>query len=181
MTRIIFFKIPENYSRKEARELSRTYLQKLYGHQKLTKDPAGKPKIGNEYISISYTRSLGCLAISNKNIGIDIEYIDPKFPWRDLTWILKKSELKTITKAEYERQIILFFRIWTIKEAYLKFIGKGFLVSPEEIEINTKNLSIKGHKGVSVFSQLLKLQNDLFAFAVVTEGGMGDGKITPSF
>lgn len=89
-------------------------------------DSLGKPFLQNKrgekaYISLSHSGDFVVCAISDMAVGADVEKI-------------RKVNLKTTEKfSENEKEYILsqecpetaFFRIWTLKESYLKAIGKG--------------------------------------------------------
>lgn len=86
----------------------------------------GKPYLRNSniYFNISHSKDLVAIIIDNKECGIDIEYIDydrkiDKLLLKVLSPEEQKECNKSIDKYEY------FYRIWTIKEAYSKYIGTG--------------------------------------------------------
>lgn len=88
----------------------------------------GKPYAVNQNVefNISHSGYMVVCAVDDKPIGIDIEKIRPinlsisyKFCNNDeLNYIFDT----TISKEE---SLIRFFKIWTYKEAYFKFIGTG--------------------------------------------------------
>lgn len=87
----------------------------------------GKPYIQHYqdiYFNISHSKDLAVLGISLvAPIGIDIEFIDQAFEWKDLMNLLMSKEEKSwILK---ENSICRFFAIWTMKEAILKQKGEG--------------------------------------------------------
>jgi len=100
----------------------------------------GKPYISQKkyqdvFFNISHTNSHFAMIISDKECGIDIEEegsitIDQNI--LDLVLTPKEQIL-------YKRKKVSFYTLWTLKEAYLKAIGKGLFVPLEEIEF----LSIK--------------------------------------
>jgi len=85
----------------------------------------GKPSLKNHpdiYFSLSHSRNVVVCAVSDSEVGVDVQYIAPvsdKVAKRVLTDeeydIFKKSSVKD----EY------FCEIWTIKESYLKKTGQG--------------------------------------------------------
>lgn len=94
----------------------------------------GKPYIKNSklFISISHSGDFVCAAVSEKNIGIDIEVIKE----RDLK-ITKKlcTEIDEEFINESENTLLAFYKIWTAKEAYFKMLGSGLT--------NLKSISYK--------------------------------------
>lgn len=102
----------------------------------------GKPFLINNqdyHFNISHTRNMIALAISDNAVGVDVEKI------REIdTGISKRfftlREQNHIEKAQddlYER----FFEIWTKKEAYIKYIGKGLSVSLNSFDVTSIGMS----------------------------------------
>lgn len=87
------------------------------------KNKYGKPFVKELPIefNISHSNDLVICAINDTSIGVDIE----KIRLVDLNIIEKvccKDELKYVL---YDNSYKHFFKIWTFKEAYFKFIGTG--------------------------------------------------------
>lgn len=85
---------------------------------KISSNENGKPYIiGRPDIFISLSHSDGTVAavVSDKPVGIDIERIRP------VTDKLKNRVCKEKTETDEE-----FFKVWTVKEAYLKASGINF-------------------------------------------------------
>lgn len=105
-------------------------------NMKILKNRLGKPYIAhssNLNFSISHTKDLSVFIFSDKNIGIDIEYvnmctIDPK-----LKFFFNASEFKYI--AESKNTNFSFYELWTLKEAYLKYLGVGLTKALKSIEV----------------------------------------------
>ncbi len=89
----------------------------------------GKPYLKSYpdfHFNLSHTRNAIIVAISDKPIGIDIEKIrvaDVKIARRFFT----ESEVAYIKKARIDMDK-RFYEVWTKKEAYIKFMGKGFSI-----------------------------------------------------
>lgn len=98
----------------------------------------GKPfVIGVDvYFNISHSGDLVVCAVSNKEIGIDIEQIRP-FNFRAAEKFACPDELEYIRSEENG-----FFNIWTLKEAYFKCIGTGLGADIKNVsfKINKKNI-----------------------------------------
>ncbi len=86
----------------------------------------GKPFCENVdiHFSISHSKDMVICAVSNSRIGVDVEFIREidfritKFACNERDMLLLDSQ-----KEEKERTE-LFFKIWTAKEAYIKYHGK---------------------------------------------------------
>lgn len=84
----------------------------------------GKPYIasGEYHFNISHSKDYVACAVSNCNVGVDIE--QPRFIPRKLnSKILSKKEIGACGDNE------CLLKTWVIKEAYSKYIGKGVSLS----------------------------------------------------
>ena len=85
----------------------------------------GKPTIKdhpNIHFNISHCKTAVAVAIGNKPVGIDIETIRP-FKEALARHVLSDIEYETVVHAE--RPDIEFIKLWTRKEALLKYTGEG--------------------------------------------------------
>lgn len=86
----------------------------------------GKPYIRdytNFHYNVSHTRNAIVVVVSDKSIGVDIEKIktaDMQIANRFFT-TSEQEYIKEFSSKEDKR----FYEVWTKKEAYIKFIGKG--------------------------------------------------------
>lgn len=98
------------------------------------RDKNNKPYLENTLglkFNISHTEGLVLLAISKREVGIDVEKINFKFEFKDiLENCFTRDEIINI-----DNNIISFYRYWTAKEAYLKCDGIGLIRNLKEIEI----------------------------------------------
>lgn len=99
--------------------------------------PFGKPYIKNlpVYFSISHSGDFAVCAVSNEEIGIDIEQIRQVHP-RIHEKFCTESEAEYIRTTENG-----IFKIWTLKEAYFKCIGTGL-----GADIKSVSFSVAGDK-----------------------------------
>ncbi len=101
----------------------------------------GKPflKDNNLFFNISHDNNLMVIAISDKNIGIDIEYLTYN------RFVLKKcfnekEQHKVNDKVNKEKE---FTKIWVMKEAYVKMKGTGIITDLKDIDTTKiKNIDI---------------------------------------
>lgn len=108
-------------------------------------DKNGKPYCKNSplFISIAHSGDLAVCAVSEKNIGVDIEKIRP-LNMQSVRRFASEKELEYIfgcipTKTDYEstdsRVLERFFEVWTKKEAYGKMLGVGIGYDMKNTEI----------------------------------------------
>ncbi len=76
-------------------------------------------------VSHSYGRAL--FAFFNPGrVGVDIEYHRPNVDWAALSReILRGDEAACLLELPPEERLRGFFRFWTLKEAFIKAVGKG--------------------------------------------------------
>lgn len=86
----------------------------------------GKPSLSRKdiFYSISHSGKYVTCAISNKMVGIDIHKHIEKF--EEIISFFSTSEKEYLASISLHRLLIKeFFKIWTVKESYVKFLGKG--------------------------------------------------------
>ncbi len=120
---------------------------------KLGRQKKGKPfslDDQNLHFNLSNSGKLAVIAFSrDSELGIDIEKLRP-LP--DLDEMINRNfasnEIDFINAKAQER-CRRFFRLWTIKESYLKAIGEGMRLTPDNLVFSIENeyiklLSVKG-------------------------------------
>lgn len=97
-------------------EISIHYLENI------KKNDAGKPYFEDLPLcfSVSHSNNLICIAISNKNIGVDIQH-KKKFKNHIAKHYFTSREKKTIGYPDID--INAFYKIWCSKEAVIKYLG----------------------------------------------------------
>ena len=92
----------------------------------------GKPALLNVpdlHFNLSHSGSHIVCAMGDRPLGIDIETIRPL----NLTIaerFFAPEEAEAIQAAPMDKQQLLFFAIWTKKEAYVKYLGQGLFSQP---------------------------------------------------
>ena len=76
------------------------------------------------FFNISHSEDYAVIAISNKKIGIDIEYMSEDFKYTELLPdIFGNNEIVSIENSANTKET--FYTLWTRKEAFVKALGKG--------------------------------------------------------
>ena len=128
-----------------AYELCKDMLFSYFGIENpvFEKTPNGKPFIdkGVAFFSISHTKNRVYCAVSDKNIGIDAEFLScrrdekiQKFANR----FFAEKEIEFIEKEGFSEKA--FFEVWTKKEAYIKLKD---LTLADIKKIDTSKLNIR--------------------------------------
>ena len=97
----------------------------------------GKPYLKNYpdfHFNISHSGDWVVCATSNKEVGIDVEQIKP-IDLDIAKRFFSNSEYQDLIVKEENIQTTYFYDIWTLKESYIKYIGKGLSMSLDSFSI----------------------------------------------
>lgn len=98
-------------------------VKNIYLDYHLNKKPylASFPRL---HFNMSHSEDFAVIAISRRNVGIDIEYMSEDFNFSNLLPdVFEDHETLTIQNAENKKHA--FYTAWTRKEAFVKALGKG--------------------------------------------------------
>ena len=126
----------------------RTLLTSYYPHIKpkewiFEETKYGKPTIAKKHqiklnFNLSHTYSYAVIILTTLNqCGIDIEEDRGMILDNNLINLVLTQKEKEIYLFEKKRE--LFYKFWTLKEAYLKAEGLGFSISPKKIDFSFFN------------------------------------------
>lgn len=105
----------------------------------------GKAYISNHeniYFNLSHSGKMVLCAISDKEVGVDVEYIDPEIDLDIAKHYFYNSEYENIMNAENRSEE--FFKYWVLKESYMKYTGLGMNLKLDAFEIIIKdNIKLK--------------------------------------
>lgn len=99
-------------------------------------DKYGKAYISNYkdiYFNLSHSGKMVACAISDKEVGVDIEYNDPTIDLDIAKHYFYNSEYESIMKSQNPTEE--FFNYWVLKESYMKYTGLGFNLDLDSFEI----------------------------------------------
>ena len=132
-------------------------MKKLLSEENITNPLFKTEKHGKAYISnhenihfnLSHSGKVVLCAISDREVGIDIEYIDPEIDLNIAKHYFYNSEYENIMKAE--NRFEEFFKFWVLKESYMKYTGLGMnleldsfeIVIDDEIKLKNDNENLK--------------------------------------
>lgn len=116
-------------------------LDKLLKEENIT-DPSFKTgEYGKAYLSnhenihfnLSHSGKLVSCAISDVEVGVDIEFNDPSIDLDIAKHYFYNSEYENIMNSENPSDE--FFKYWVLKESYMKYTGLGFNLDLDSFEI----------------------------------------------
>lgn len=122
----------------------------------------GKPFLQNAEIhfNLSHCNDLAVLAVStHSEVGVDIESMGE----RDYLKIAKRyfhpNELHVLQKCELAERELLFYKLWTLKEAFFKATGGGIASGLDKVFFQFENSAIKAN-----FNPVLDMQENNWQF-----------------
>ena len=92
-----------------------------------------KPYAENEedfYFSISHAGSVIAVAYGDSETGVDIELTKRKLDRKAIADAVFTTEEKKYVFENADGMEERFIRLWTVKESYMKYLGKGFGKNP---------------------------------------------------
>jgi len=103
-------------------------------HVRFERGNRGKPHLpGNTPFNITHAGDYAVLALSSRTVGVDLEMVRP-IDWQKIATRFFHPEERAYL-AGTSNPGAEFFRIWTLKESYLKAEGVGFSVSPASFAV----------------------------------------------
>lgn len=94
----------------------------------------GKPRLADRApFNITHAGDFAVLALSEQTVGVDLERFRP-IDWQRISARFFHPEEQAYLSHSLEPEKD-FFRIWTLKESYLKAEGTGFSVSPASFAV----------------------------------------------
>ncbi len=131
-----------------------------YCEEELVFNSHGKPYLKNHsdmFFNISHCHELAVCTVGNTELGIDVENIR-KYSPRVVNKVFSESEKNFLEKTENKNEA--FFRIWTLKESFVKALGIGISYPMKTCEFlfNGNEIISNGCNGYS-FSQIILNDN----------------------
>lgn len=87
----------------------------------------GKPSLAEYpevHFNISHAEGIVAVAVSEFECGVDCERVR-SYDQRVMKRVCTRAEQAAICSAPENERDMLFFRLWTLKEAYVKALGRG--------------------------------------------------------
>ncbi len=151
---------------------TRALLRKVLAHYtgipsaslELARREEGKPYLANcpspIYFNLSHSGNFAVLAVSTQGeIGIDIETIRPRNFLAIAERYFHADEFKQLLATPEAEREPLFFKIWTLKEAFFKATGGGISTGLDKVVFSFRNSTI-----TATFCESLNLPNNDWQF-----------------
>ena len=104
----------------------------------VSKGKLGKPSLTERpdiHYNLSHADGIAACIISDYECGIDCERIRD-YPEKVMRRVFSKKERAMVESAPEDKKNELFFRLWTLKEAYVKAIGVGISYPMNTLEFS---------------------------------------------
>ncbi|MCM1227726.1 MAG: 4'-phosphopantetheinyl transferase superfamily protein [Clostridium sp.] len=123
---------------------------------KFARGEYGKPYLENNgslHFNISHSRNLAVCAVAERPVGVDTELIRG-FPERVMKRCFTEHEIESVNQSDFPETS--FFQLWTLKESYIKAIGKGlsYPMKKAEFIIDNNNIMANTEENFS-FAQIM--------------------------
>lgn len=106
------------------------------------KNEKGKPYIKNFndiHFNISHSGDWIICGVHNSPIGVDLELIKD-IDFNTLIYYMNSKEINDFLSLPTQQKKHYIYSLWTIKESYIKYLGKGLSLSGlKDISINVKD------------------------------------------
>jgi 4'-phosphopantetheinyl transferase len=134
----------------------------------------GKPYLRNYpgiHYNISHSGEYVVCAVAKVNLGIDVEHVR-NYNLRVAERYFSKPELADLLKFEGDQRRDYFFTLWTIKESYLKALGRGLTKSLSSFTVNRKGdgFSLSGEDTAADYSVFNTILPDNYRMSVCYMG-----------
>ena len=132
-------------------------LKKLLVNENITNPTFKTERYGKAYISnfeniyfnLSHSGKMVLCAISDMEVGVDIEYNDPEIDLDIAKHYFYNSEYENIMNSKHPTDE--FFKYWVLKESYMKYTGLGMnlnlnsfeIIIGDEIKLKNDNKNLK--------------------------------------
>ena len=96
----------------------------------------GKAYISNHeniHFNLSHSEKMVLCAISDMEVGVDVEHIDPEIDLNIAKQFFFNEEYCSIMKSDNPSDE--FFKYWVLKESYMKYTGLGMNLKLDSFEI----------------------------------------------
>lgn len=125
-----------------ARALLRECLKPLgiafSGEEQLERGKQGKPFLREKpdvHFNLSHAQGITACLVSDRQCGIDCESVREYRP-KVMSRAFSGNEQQLVENSAPEQRDLLFFRLWTLKESYVKALGTGLAFPMKEAEFS---------------------------------------------
>lgn len=157
--------------RESVKEILKNVMKKefqiSFNDSMIERDRYGKPFLKDfPYIHYNISHCDGYIAcgVSSEPIGIDIENVR-ECPTKVLKRVFSDKEIEYVESSRSKD--LKFFQLWTLKESYIKAIGKGLSYPIDKVNFEILDDAIKSNQSDSYYKQII-LEDGQYVLSVCT-------------
>ena len=152
----------DRYQRILGRMLLRELLNDIYDESKIYYDINGKPLIDGTNFNISHSHKYVLVAVDENKIGVDIEK-NRKVNLNIMKKFLTKDEIHNVINSD--DKYLSFWIYYTMKEAYIKYLGTGITdIMNVKFKFDRNKYICLNDKSLKIF---VSTEIDDYIFAIV--------------
>lgn len=106
-----------------------------YGHIEFGRN--GKPRLKSKdwkySFNLSHSGTYAVCAFSNSEVGVDIQQMAPVVTEKMMRVACTPREYLFLSKLDPATRRNEFYRLWTVKESFMKYLGTGLTIPPFEL------------------------------------------------
>jgi 4'-phosphopantetheinyl transferase len=150
-----------------AHKLLKEVITQVYGIElpKIAPDDHGKPffpEVPTIHFNLSHCHTLALCGVSDSPIGVDAELIRP-LRGNVLSRSFSQRERQLVKQSENSNET--FFRLWTLKESYVKALGVGITYPMQKVNFHLERDCITEQPNGYQFGQFL-YQDHVISYAI---------------
>lgn len=134
--------VPHKEQHRAAHGLLADMLKRLYGidytEDMITKGKYGKPYLADYpdiFFNLSHSEGITACIVDRSECGVDCERVREYRP-NVMKRAFSEAERAAVEAAPESERNLIFFILWTLKEAYIKAIGMGLSFPLEKAEFS---------------------------------------------
>lgn len=112
------------------------YVMELHGasQEEIHLVGNGKPEGKGICFNLSHSHNMVVCAVSAEEVGCDVEKIGAP-PMKVVQRFFGENEIRHLEMFEKEEKVREFYRLWTMKESYMKMTGEGMRLALNRFEM----------------------------------------------
>ncbi|QNU67644.1 4'-phosphopantetheinyl transferase superfamily protein [Ruminiclostridium herbifermentans] len=133
------------------------------------KNEYGKPFLSSQnnfHFNISHSGKWVACAVSDYPVGIDVEVIK-NIGFDIAKRFFSKNEYDELQKQPDDQKRAYFYKLWTLKESYIKAVGKGLSIPLDSFTISVEKSAIVNSNEALIDYSLLHFSLDESTFFAV--------------
>lgn len=95
----------------------------------------GKPEAEGIFFNLSHSKNMVICAVSDKVVGCDIEQVSVALE-KVAERFFRQREIEYLLKFAGQQKNKEFYRLWTMKESYMKMTGEGMRLPLHQFEVH---------------------------------------------